>query len=239
VDTYPGGKAGAGVYQRLINLVPRHRVLVVPFAGHCGLTRHIKPAEHTIVIDADAAVCDWWERWQFTRRGRRVEIHHGNGIEWLRYRFGLTRRPRSLPPIVDPTDPDVFAFLDPPYVLSERAAGRLYDYELTDDDHRELIRVWFALPVRSLLCGYPCELYRPIGSRLLMRHQVPTRGGLQTEAVWANYQPAGDWHDTRYVGRDRRHRERIRRRQRNWRRQLDAMPADERAAMIDALAGRH
>ena len=39
--SYPGGKSGAGIYQRLINLIPRHRILIVPFAGHCGVVRNI------------------------------------------------------------------------------------------------------------------------------------------------------------------------------------------------------
>lgn len=89
-STYPGGKSGAGVYQRLINLIPPHRVLIVPFAGHCGVTRNIRPAEHTIVIDRDASVCEWWDQWRRSKRGRALEIHHCDGIEWLRYHAGVT-----------------------------------------------------------------------------------------------------------------------------------------------------
>lgn len=89
-STYPGGKSGAGVYQRLINLIPPHRVLIVPFAGHCGVTRNIRPAEHTIVIDRDATVCEWWNEWRRSKRGRALEIHHCDGIAWLQYHAGLT-----------------------------------------------------------------------------------------------------------------------------------------------------
>ena len=52
-SSYPGGKSGAGVYQRLINEIPPHDMLIVPFAGRCGVTRRIRPAEHTILIDRD------------------------------------------------------------------------------------------------------------------------------------------------------------------------------------------
>jgi hypothetical protein len=82
-SSYPGGKSGAGIYQRLINLIPPHRVLVVPFAGHCGVVRNIRPAEQTIVIDQDPAVCQWWDDWSRSKQGRRLEIHHCDGIEWL------------------------------------------------------------------------------------------------------------------------------------------------------------
>lgn len=91
VSSYPGGKSGSGVYQRLINLIPPHRVLIVPFAGHCGVVRNIKPAEHTVVIDQDEKVCEWWLNWSRTKRGRALEIHHCDGIEWLRFLFGVTK----------------------------------------------------------------------------------------------------------------------------------------------------
>jgi site-specific DNA-adenine methylase len=88
--SYPGGKSGAGIYQRLINQIPRHRILVTAFAGQCGVTRNIRPAEHTIVIDADETVCQWWDDWRRTREGRALEIHHCDSIEWLRFRFDQT-----------------------------------------------------------------------------------------------------------------------------------------------------
>ena len=33
---YPGGKGGAGVYQTIINGMPRHEVYVEPFFGRWG-----------------------------------------------------------------------------------------------------------------------------------------------------------------------------------------------------------
>lgn len=88
--SYPGGKSGAGIFQRLINLIPRHKIFVSAFAGRCGVTRNIRPAEHTIVIDADERVCQWWDSWRRTKVGRDLEMHHCDSIEWLRFRFGQT-----------------------------------------------------------------------------------------------------------------------------------------------------
>lgn len=288
-SSYPGGKSGAGIYQRLINLIPRHELLVSAFAGQCGVTRNIKPAEHTIVIDADARVCEWWDSWRRKKEGRDLEIHHCDSIEWLRFRFGLTeysapgsgvaraggedlaaesigdRGSRMIPrPVMSPCDrkpqkkattagdaelvgsavpqdhmAKAFVFCDPPYVLAERSHGKQYECELTDDDHRRLLEILTQLPssrARIMLCGYASPIYSAVDRDWqAINHRVPTRGGLQDERIWMNYSQPERLHDYRFIGDCRRSRERIRRRQRNWLSQLNAMPDPERLAMLEAL----
>lgn len=247
-SSYPGGKSGSGIYQRLINLIPRHRILIAAFAGKCGVTRRILPAEHTIVIDADADVCQWWDDWRRTKDGRALEIHHCDSIEWLRHRFGLTEysdacssdNGRSNPAGTQPYAAEAFVFCDPPYILSQRAHGRQYACELTDDDHNRLLRILTQIPATVaavMLCGYASTLYATVDRDWRsIDHRVPTRGGLQDERIWMNYDHPRILHDYRYVGDCRRARERLRRRQQSWLSILDSMGADERAAMVDALS---
>ena len=294
--SYPGGKSGAGIYQRLINLIPRHRILIVPFAGHCGVVRNIRPAEHTIVIDQNPAVCQWWADWSRTKQGRDLEIHNCDGIEWLRYRLGCTRyfaaagdatrcgtagrvygdvgpfhvdfpaksdadgrdsrssgtgsRKRRLvmEQVLDAqpggaAEPqenvaEAFIFADPPYVLSERSGGRIYECEMTDKDHQRFLGTVTQLDAAKycvMICGYNCGLYSPLERWESIDHRVPTRGGLQDERIWMNYPKPVKLHDYRYIGDSRRSRERIRRRQRNWREQLNRMSEQERLAMLEVL----
>jgi hypothetical protein len=49
--TYPGGKNGAGVYQRIINLMPPHRVYIEPFLGGAAIMRLKRPAALNFGID--------------------------------------------------------------------------------------------------------------------------------------------------------------------------------------------
>ena len=57
-SSYPGGNSDAGIFwRRLINLSPPHRVLIVPFADRCGVTRWIRLAEPTVLIDQSRR--DW------------------------------------------------------------------------------------------------------------------------------------------------------------------------------------
>lgn len=282
-SSYPGGKSGAGIFQRLINLVPRHRILIVPFAGHCGVVRNIKPAEHTIVIDQNPNVCQWWADWSRTKRGRALEIHNCDGIEWLRFNLGCTEysvagasdagscdmrsqgtgsRNRRLvmknvcdrmtdnptspagdaqssdTRVTHPTAAEAFVFCDPPYVLSERASGRIYECELSDEDHQRFLGAATAINAaryRVMICGYACDLYAALDPWKSIDHRVPTRGGLQDERIWMNYEKPTDLHDYQYIGDGRRHRERIRRRQKNWLHQMNLMSPTERNAMLNYL----
>lgn len=283
MSSYPGGKSGAGIFQRLINLIPRHRILIVPFAGHCGVVRNIKPAEHTIVIDRSPVVCQWWWDWSRTKNGRAIAIHNCDGIEWLRFSLGCTEysaakacvtgssdgrssvtgsqnRPIGLGNLCDrmthslaspsraaqssvtratpKTTSEAFVFCDPPYVLSERAGGRIYECELTDQDHQRFlgtVTTINAARYHFMICGYSCDLYAALDQWESIDHRVPTRGGLQDERIWMNYCRPVQLHDYRYIGDGRRSRERIRRRQNNWREQLNQMSEQERVAMLDVL----
>jgi DNA adenine methylase len=283
-SSYPGGKSGAGIFQRLINLVPRHRILIVPFAGHCGVVRNIRPAEHTIVIDQNAAVCQWWKDWSRTKRGRALEIHNCDGIEWMRFSLGCTEysdakacdtgpgdgrssdtgsrnRRLVMANICDrmtqnptasagdaqsngtratrDTAAEAFIFCDPPYVLSERSGGRIYECELSDADHQRFIGTVTTINAaryRVMVCGYACDLYASLDPWKSIDHRVPTRGGLQDERIWMNYEKPVQLHDYQYIGDGRRSRERIRRRQKNWHEQLMQMPEQERLAMLTVLS---
>jgi len=57
----------------------------------------------------------------------------------------------------------------------------------------------------------------------------------QDERIWMNYRKPVELHDYAYIGDGRRSRERIRRRQKNWREQLLKMPQQERLAMLEVL----
>ena len=50
---YPGGKSQAGVYQRLINLMPPHAVYIEPFLGGGAVLLHKRAALFSVGIDVD------------------------------------------------------------------------------------------------------------------------------------------------------------------------------------------
>lgn len=220
--TYPGGKGGEGVYQRIINLIPPHRVYIEAFAGHAAVLSNKLPAASTIAIDADADVCAWLRSSPPIKAMRACTVVCGDAIRWL---HGYAWRG------------DEFVYCDPPYLAATRCKPRLYRHELSDDRHLELLSVLAAIPAAVMISGYPSTLYdEQLGSWHRVDYQTMTRGGwMADECLWLNYRPPSLLHDSRYLGDDFRERERIKRKRRRWVSNLMAMPPAERNAIFSSL----
>lgn len=127
-------------------------------------------------------------------------------------------------------------YCDPPYLRSTRSSGRLYEHEMSDVDHRRLLRWAIAAKCRVMISGYWSRMY---GSTLrnwrCSRFQAMTRGGLAEECVWSNFPEPAELHDYRYLGEGFRERERIKRKTTRWTARLARMPLLERRCLLAAL----
>lgn len=96
---------------------------------------------------------------------------------------------------------DAFWYLDPPYVLDARDGGKVYEHEMSNEEHEELVR--YLLTVRRakvLVSGYEHPIYEPLRSNGWTVEQFPmakrasgraNHYGIET--LWYNYtlaQPA-------------------------------------------------
>jgi hypothetical protein len=129
-------------------------------------------------------------------------------------------------------------YCDPPYVRSVRSEKRdQYRFEMTDVDHRRLLRVLRTVPCHVMLSGYWSALYAAelAGWRHVTFTGV-TRGGPATEWLWCNFPEPIELHDTRYVGENWRERDRINKKKRRWIARLAKMPRLERQALLAAIA---
>jgi DNA adenine methylase len=251
---WPGGKDGAGVAQRLINQIPPHDVFVSAFLGDCAILRRKLPAKRSVGIDLDRANI---ERWLLNSPVPNLSLYCCCGIEWLRHAFSLylveppnpaaSAERRTSPRKKASPDPDggtvrTFVYLDPPYLLSSRQSRKaIYKHELSDDQHAELLAVALRLPCQVMISHYPHQLYDDClrGWRTFTFSSI-TRGGKKAiEKVWCNYDEPGELHDARFVGGNKRERERVRRRVRNWVDGLGRMQPAERQAILDAIEGRY
>ena len=216
---YPGGKNADGVFQRIINQIPPHRVYIEPFAGSGAILRHKRPAERSIAVELDPGAL------ALLREGARAipkcRIVPGDGIGFLdTYRF----------------DGSEFVYADPTYLPYTRRGRRTYRRELMVGDHRRLLAILLRLRCPVMLSGYWSELYAGILREWRTDHfRVMTRGGSAEEWLWMNYPPPVELHDYRYVGRNFREREKFKRQRQRWTARLRKMDPLRRQALLAAI----
>lgn len=144
------------------------------------------------------------------------------------------------------TAADVVVYCDPPYLKStRRSQNRLYEFEpgtdAVNDDawHTRLLNVLNALPCYVLLSGYYSDLYEkllPQSHWRALTYKAITRSGrMATEYLWCNFPEPLQLHDYRYLGRDKRERQRIRRKVERWRARWSGMATLERQAILAAI----
>ena len=216
--TYPGGKAGDGVYQRIISQIPPHETYVEAFLGGGAIMRFKRPADRNIAVEKDADVLLAFD----TPIPNLTKIN-ANAIEWLKtYKFSG----------------DEFVYLDPPYLMSTRKhKAPIYRHEMGDEaSHRALLDVIKKLDVPVALSGYASDLYAQELKRWRsISFRVGTRGGAAIETLWMNYPYPTELHDYQYLGRDFTDRQRIKRKAERWQTKYSALPDLERQPIKMAL----
>jgi site-specific DNA-adenine methylase len=230
--SYPGGKAGSGVYQQIINQIPPHTIYIEPFLGGGAVLLHKRSAVASIGIDCDTEVVNWWSS-RLAKNGELVDrlpgatIIHGDAISFLKKRSW--------------TDKEFeFVYCDPPYLFETRSSkGRIYPHEFGDiDQHTQLLTLLLSLPCSVAISGYWSSLYADmLANWRSIHYQTRTRGGSTvTEYLWMNYPEPKELHDYRYLGENFRQRERLKRIRTRWLARLGRMDALERYAMLEAIA---
>lgn len=279
ISGYPGGKSGAGVYQRIINEIPPHDFYLEPFIGGGSVMFYKRRSLRDVGVDINGDT--------ITLARRRLpfaELYEGDGMEYLRLMLGaqieaknarqLAERKRAdelgqtssatesggdghprafLRSLKDPVTGTggnysrIVIYADPPYFMpTRRSKARLYSAEPTDQTfdgkdeswHVSLLNILDALECNVLLSGYMSELYE---QRLkapkwrAISYTTMTHGGPAEEWLWCNFPKPRELHDYRYLGHNRRERERIRKKKKRWTEKLRNMPELERLAIMGAI----
>ncbi len=219
--SYPGGKGH--VYQKIINLIPPHRVYIETHVGGGAVLRNKRPARLNIAIDIDPDVIKFWSNHAIGDDNGRWQFVNGDAVTLLRaYEF----------------QGDEFVYADPPYLMETRKQQRpLYRFEYTRADHVALLGLLAALPCKVMISGYWSQLYADaLAGWHTVNFETRTRGGSwATEYVWMNYPQPTRLHDYRYLGDNYRQRERIKRKKQRWAAKWAKLDILERQAILSAL----
>lgn len=213
---YPGGKGT--FFQRIINLMPPHRMYLETHVGGGAVMRHKRPAAVNVALDLNPKVRERWANGKYMH----VIYYQADAMEYL---AGI--RPAG----------DILIYCDPPYMMEARKGGRLYDHEYSVKDHERLLAKLKSLhPCKIIVSGYLTELYiSELKSWSHISFEVMTRGGLATEFLWFNFPFPQELHEYTYLGDTFRDRERIKRKRKRWIKNLKRMPELDRNAMLDGI----
>jgi hypothetical protein len=215
--SYPGSKAQAGVFHRIIGQMPPHSVYVEPFFGSGQVFHRKRRAESSIIMDLDPS----------TIAGMNDP---DAGIQAV-----VCDALEGLPVLIPGLEPDAVIYCDPPYLLSTRSNRVYYEHELTDEQHASLL----TMLCRVLLSGYPSELYgAALQTWRCLSYRTRTRGRTVTECLWCNFEEPDELHDWRYAGSSFRQRLYLKRLAGRWLAKLRAMPPRKRGYVLAAIAER-
>lgn len=217
---YAGGKNGDGVYQRIINLIPPHIIFIEACAGSAAITRNIKPAVNTLLIEIDPTQAAQLK----ASFGLRCSVVEGDYMK-----------------VIEPSmvaSKDTVIFFDPPYLKSVRSCERdLYSVEWKREDHVRFLQYVQKLACNVIITHPRCLLYE---AELEYWHKIPfeynTRNGVRKDTIWLNYNPPEVLHDYSYVGKDRSNRQRIKRKIEREIYRLSKLQAVERNAIVHYLS---
>lgn len=219
--SYPGPKAQAGVFQRIIGQMPPHSTYVEPFFGSGQVFWRKKRAVTSIVIDKVPGL--------IAKAGAEVGVSAIAGDAL-----------KLLPALDSALGPETVVYCDPPYLLSTRQHRFYYDNEMSDAQHASLLALLQGLKCNVLLSGYPSDLYSSqLQGWRCMAYRTRTRGKTVTECLWCNYSEPAQLHDWRYAGQSFRQRLAFKRLAARWLARLEGMSDRKRGYVLDAVHQRY
>ena len=208
MGSYFGSKATSGLCQAIIAIMPPHDTYIETHLGG-GAILNRKPAALTnIGIDLNAKTLEK------INTPHPVQLIHGCVHQFL-LDYPFTGRE--------------LIYCDPPYLPSTRSSERRYRFDYLEQDHVELLGIVKKLLCQLIISGYPSNLYDDMLSNWCSREiQVMNHNGGRTEIPdkvhWASF-----------AGKNFTDRQRIKRKAENWGKRYQAMPANERLAVLAAM----
>ena len=219
LEKYTGHKAIKGVYQKIINEIPKHQRYVELCAGSakiCSLLTVL--AKDVILNDLDSAV-----QLFLKEKYRSATVTNECGISMLKKKTAVWYR-------------ETFIFIDPPYLHSTRTNKNLYNFEMTDVDHKQLLSAVLKMKCNIMIIHPKCELYDTM-LHSWRKIEVKIRYNRKTsiECLYMNYEEVSELQSDSFLGKDCWDRQRIKRKGDRLLAKLMGLPVLERNYVLNRL----
>ncbi|MFY9308085.1 MAG: DNA adenine methylase [Bacteroidia bacterium] len=226
MKSYPGHKKINGVFHKIINEIPVHKVYYELFAGTAAIAKLIKGTGVKLVLnDIDRSVTD--------------KLNCIPGITATITTIPATNILEKL--IKSAAGTDVFVFLDPPYLHSTRPnSTKLYKYEMVDREHIQLLSTALQLKCNCMIIHPKCELYdNMLSSWRKVEIKVRYHGKTSIECLYMNYGAPDALQSDLYLGKDCWDRQRIKRKAERIVDKFDRLPVLERNYVLKLLKEKY
>jgi DNA adenine methylase len=222
LDNYTGCKKVNGLYQKIINQVPKHTIYAELFAGSGAIhSLFTVPAETSILNDIDSEV---YKLLHEKYCNERVILRNKCAIQFLKQMQSIWKK-------------EVFVFLDPPYHHSTRPlATELYKHEMNHSDHLQLLITAHKMKCNLMITHPKCDLYDTfLHDWRKLEVKVRYHKKTQIECLYMNYPDPIELQDYSYLGNDCWERQRISRKKEAYKKKFEKMPVLERNCIIEKL----
>jgi len=219
LKNYPGNKWIIHAYQTIINHIPPHTKEVFPFIGSGGVFCNKKRSGTTVINDLDTGVTDIWRK----HAPATTDIRNCTAAEIL---AEVAR---------DPTD--TFVYMDPPYPVEFLfSKQKIYKHSMTMQEHINMLFGIRTVDYNCMISSYENEVYDEyLEGWNKVTFKCSYSGKVATEAIYFNYPVPEKLHQYNYLGSDCWDRQRIKRKISRRVKTLQALPAQERNAILTEL----
>lgn len=219
LQTYPGRKAAAGQWQKIISEIPKCKTFIEVMCGSAFISSIIAKTGCRIVInDIDRAVID---KHNYDAGKKIIKMNNDYAV--------CVNACKS--------QPDPVFYFDPPYMKETRSyQGDIYNYEWNDKAHERFLNFVQRIKSPVLISHYPCDLYDfTLKKWRKITYKAMTRAGIRDENLYMNFPQPVLLQCYKHIGENFIDRQRIKRKVENLIAKLKREPDQERAAILSAV----
>lgn len=221
---YPGNKNIPGLIQKIVNQIPPCTDFYELFAGSAAVSKYLSVLEvlsvryHLNDLDQEITVKNDYPAGSIVTSVTAVELL------------------KSLKSVRDPES--IFVFLDPPYHFDSRPNNlHLYKFEMTNDDHVQLLSAVQDLNYNCMIIHPGCDLYdRSLKSWRTVQLKVRYHKKTSLVTLYMNYPRPVQLLTFNLYGTDCWDRQRIKRKGDRLVKKLLSLPEVERNYILSRLS---